>query len=337
MNRHVSHDRVAAMDVARGFAVLCMVMIHVEMFLAPEGPDLISMRVVVELLGSVPAAPVFMFLMGASLAFSSHTAPGQLIRRGLLLLGAGYALNVLRLMPEAGYALAKDIPPMEVLPQMYEIDILHFAGLALVIFGIFRLTRLGRPGLLLLAAAVALCSPLLWGLHTGIPPVDMLLAPIWGKRPNTFFPLFPWLAYPLVGLAFGRTLTMAEDRTRCLFRLGMVGLAVATVTGLLLLAYPDLARSFYRPYPLLVLFIIGFVPFWTWCCGQAAPLRILRLPVRLLSEWSQGVTVFYIAHWIIIGWIAVLSFDIETRTEFLLVSAFVAAGAHCVMRAWREG
>ena len=50
----------------------------------------------ISFLGGPTAAPVFMFLMGASLAFSSRTSFRSLAVRGVWLLWLGYLLNFLR-------------------------------------------------------------------------------------------------------------------------------------------------------------------------------------------------------------------------------------------------
>lgn len=328
------HGRIAAMDVARGFAVLFMVLVHVQMFLTPDGLNSSGLRSVVEFLGSIPAAPVFMFLMGASLAFSSHTDRGQLIRRGMLLVGTGYALNVLRIMPEAGYALARETPAMEVLPQFFDIDILHFAGLALMLFGLLRIPDRSRTTLIAAAALVALVAPLLWGIGTGHRSIDMLLAPFWGSRSNVFFPVFPWLAFPLAGLAYGKGLADTGTRSRFLARHAIAGVLLMSAGSIYILFHPEAAKYFYRQHPAMLTVSIGFVPVWLWCCNHLTHKARLNGLTTLLGTWSRGVTPFYVAHWIIIGWMTILPFEVENVPEFLLASAAVAGLSHAVMRLW---
>src|SRR3954468_24072307 len=92
----VSRERVRGFDLARGLAVLFMIGVHVlwhwgsaETWTTPAGTA-------ISLLGGPPAAPTFMFLMGASLAFSSRTTFSSLAVRGLWLVFLGYLLNVMR-------------------------------------------------------------------------------------------------------------------------------------------------------------------------------------------------------------------------------------------------
>src|SRR5215510_4654490 len=91
-----SHERIRAFDLARGLAILFMIGVHVlwhwgapETWISPVGQ-------VISFLGGPTAAPVFMFLMGASLAFSSRSSFSSLAVRGLWLVWLGYLLNFLR-------------------------------------------------------------------------------------------------------------------------------------------------------------------------------------------------------------------------------------------------
>ena len=76
-------------DRARGLPIACMVAVHVlEQYGTPQVAESLFGQVVEEL-GGVPAARVFVFLMGVSLALSRHSDPKRQVRRalGLLLLG----------------------------------------------------------------------------------------------------------------------------------------------------------------------------------------------------------------------------------------------------------
>ena len=96
-----------------------------------------------------------MFLMGASLAFSSRSSFGSLVVRGLWLVWLGYLLNVLRGVIPAylglttGVVTAEQIAPFTLPWLLTTVDVHHMAGLSLVfiaLLGLRRPTRLGLAG-----------------------------------------------------------------------------------------------------------------------------------------------------------------------------------------------
>jgi uncharacterized membrane protein len=159
-------DRVRGFDLARGLAVLFMIGVHVlfhwgapETWTTPVGQ-------VISFLGGPTAAPVFMFLMGASLAFSSRSSFRSLVVRGLWLVWLGYLLNLLRgVIPaylglSTGVVTAEQIAPFTLPWLLTTVDVHHMAGLSLVAIGV--LSVFARPGWawLAVAAVVVLIAPL---------------------------------------------------------------------------------------------------------------------------------------------------------------------------------
>ncbi len=263
-------------------------------------------------LGGPAAAPVFMVLMGASLAFSSRGSPRAIARRGVWLLFLAYTLNVLRgwlpatLGLTTGYVTLDDIAPYTPQVLLGIVDIHQMAGLALLgIAGLLFVVgaRAIRPAAIALAVTAALAAPLLWGRTTGQPVIDTGLALLWGTDWNVFFPLFPWIAYPLVGFAFGRTLVALPDRRAFVRQAGIAGLAlgIAGVVAIVVTGEAIGIEDYWRQGPAIVLAILGFVLVWLAACD----LAVGRLPASvgdLLYGWSARVTSMYCIHWILIGW-----------------------------------
>lgn len=73
-NEKVNCGRQRELDVAKGLAVIFMVLVHVyEVYGGSvEGT---TFSHVVEFLGSPPAAPVFMFLLGVGVVYSRKNTP----------------------------------------------------------------------------------------------------------------------------------------------------------------------------------------------------------------------------------------------------------------------
>ena len=87
------------------------------------------------------AAPVFIFSMGLGIVYSRSQEPKQLFKRGVRLWLAALALNICRdVIPRLIVCLISgSAPEWEVLRyQIFNIDILHFAGLAFMLTALLK-------------------------------------------------------------------------------------------------------------------------------------------------------------------------------------------------------
>lgn len=316
--------RLAGVDLARGLAVLFMIAVHVLMVYGNGELRGSVLGKVVEFLGGPPAAPVFMLLMGLSFAYAGKDDLWAGIRRGLLVLGSGYLLNVLRgvlpvlaaglFAPElVGEALGEGVGLLDLLLIG---DILQFAGLALMAMTLLRFLHASRAILVLLAVAVAGFAPLLWGIRSGFPPLDLLLDLLWGDRPlpgalenAVSFPVFPWLAFPLVGMVLGDTLRAAAGSEgvvgagRVIRRAGLLGLAIgAAGLGLALTDPAWHFNDYYHARWGSMLFMVGFSLAWLALWDLAARRIPDNAVFRFLAACSRQVTVIYFLQWILVNW-----------------------------------
>jgi uncharacterized membrane protein len=301
---------VRAFDLARGLAVVFMVVVHVLWHWGRPAAIESPVGTVLSFLGGPPAAPVFMALMGASIAFSRHAGPRALATRGAILIAAGYALNVTRgalpatLGLAAGVISAEEIAPFTPLRLLTSVDILQLAGCSLILIAALRLAGRPSPAWLVVGLGLVLAAPFVRGLATGIPVLDAVLTPVWGGAPNVFYAVFPWAMYPVVGAVVGEWLAGAGDRATAIRRLGLAGLALAGAgVAAIALTRPGFdVYTYWRHPPALALAILGFVLAWLWACDLVAR----RLPegrvVRVLEAVGRRVTVLYVVHWLIVGW-----------------------------------
>ena len=73
-NEKVNTGRQIEMDIAKGFAVFCMIAVHVLGSLARQEEAHTLYGGIIEFLGTLPAAPVFMFTLGAGIVYSKKCA-----------------------------------------------------------------------------------------------------------------------------------------------------------------------------------------------------------------------------------------------------------------------
>ncbi|GAB4403054.1 MAG: hypothetical protein Fur0028_16220 [Bacteroidales bacterium] len=341
MNVTTQNDRLLSIDLARGLAVFFMIAVHtLEVFASPEVKKSLFGQVI-EFLGGPPAAPVFMTLMGFSFIYSRKSALKPKLFRGFKIFLSGYVLNILRgVMPfTLSTYLKMDIAKTLPLDKLNEytiltiVDILQFAGIALMIMALIQEYKINKYILLFSAFLISMLSPFLWGLRLNIPVIDFILDLFWGNQPIGFsfignkiaFPVFPWLAFPLMGMFLGDTMKNSKDQNMTFQYFGIIGILVLLIGGAI--TYPNIDYHFndyYHSRQGGMLFMCGFVVFWLYL----NKLIIDKIPMNkffgLLFKWSSGVTNIYFAQWIVIIW-SIVFFGINKSsylTVILLIFAF---------------
>jgi uncharacterized membrane protein len=327
--------RVRAFDLARGLAVVFMIGVHVLWHWGAPDTWTSPIGQVISFAGGPTAAPVFMFLMGASLAFSSRTSFRSLAVRGLWLLWLGYLLNFLRGVIPAylglttGVVTAEQIAPFTLPWLATTVDVHHMAGLSLIALAALRVAT--RPNWIWLAGAagIVLAGPFLRGLDFGTPLLDAPLTPILGGAPNVYYAVVPWIGYPLVGAVFGSLVARAPDRAR-VFRWGALvgaGLCGAGI-GLFIASPPSFdVNTYWRMPPSYFVAITGFVLVWLFACDLAVRYLRENRVFGFLYGWSGRVIAIYFTHWLVVGWgVAIFGFRDQPLSGALIgiVVAIVA-------------
>jgi hypothetical protein len=192
-------------DLIKGLAVLLMIQVHVmELFALPEVLEGVSGQLSL-FLGGPPVAPVLMLLFGFY-ALRPPVWPGRLLWRAIKLTLAGAVLNVglnLHLL----IRIFQGQLPLDPRQYLFGVDILLLAGLSLGLITLLRPLFKERAWAWLLASVgVAAISPWMRGWLATDTDWKWLAAFVASDASWSFFPLFPWLAYPLLGVAgfYGR-------------------------------------------------------------------------------------------------------------------------------------
>lgn len=227
--------RLLEIDAFRGLAVALMVLYHFAFdgwFMGVWPFDMQQWWVI---LGGMFVRFTFLALVGVSVVLSSRDFNGQL-KRGAIVFGFGALITLATLIFIPDYAVW--------------FGILHLIGLSIPLVRLLK----GHPWV---AAAVALWiagmgeviagtfAPVPWLLWLGIPPA--------GFSSVDYFPVFPWLALPFMGLAIGHW--VYEKR---------------------------------KPTPLKVL---AEVPGLTWLGKHALIIYLVHQPVLIAGFWVYSVFV----------------------------------------------
>lgn len=303
--------RIRSLDLARGFTVLFIPAIHTGMLYSNlsvhhSGPGQFLIAI-----AEGPGGQLLMLMMGISFTLKSNHSTTAALFRSVLLLLAGYALNILKFV--VPYSL--DDLPQEVLQELQITDgdsahwrlagigdILHFAGLAQVILYYVYKQKHYQWLALSGAVVVVLVSPFVWDLHIGSLLPDYLLELATGQPPRVFFPLFPWLVYPLVGLCIGHFFQRDQQQTAL----------ISGLVGSLLIGWGlwwdntwpvDNPAGFYRTPVAATCWHLGVVLvaifFWHFISTYVRD----NVLFRLLSYSSKHITALYIVQWVMICWL----------------------------------
>jgi uncharacterized membrane protein len=340
-NKETNVDtRILSVDLARGLAVFFMIAVHtLQVYANPEVTSSLLGKII-SFLGGPPAAPVFMTLMGFSFVYSKKSALKSKLVRGLKVFLSGYILNLLRgvipykLSIYFETDLAKSLP----LDRLNDytiftiVDILQFAGIALIIIAILQELKVNRYKILLLAFIIILISPFLWGIRLNIPFVDDFLDLLWGDQVIQFkfidnkiaFPVFPWLAFPLLGMFLGETLKSSNDQKITFKYFGFSGLIVLLI-GVFISSF-DLAyhaNDYYHSRQGAMIFMCGFVLVWLFVNNLIIDSIPMNGLFTLLFKWSNGVTNIYFVQWIVILW-SIAFFGIGSSSYISVISLILA-------------
>ena len=117
------------------------------------------------------------------------------------------------------------------------VDILQFAGIALMIMSIIQALNINKYLILVSAFLISMISPFLWGIKIDLPIIDQVLELFWGDQPIEFsfiankiaFPVFPWLTFPLLGMFLGETVKNSTDANRIFNYVGLSGIFVLAI------------------------------------------------------------------------------------------------------------
>lgn len=328
--------RIKSLDLARGLAVFFMILVHV---LETYGLDSVydtTIGKAVEFFGGAPAAPVFMFVMGFFLVFPKEKEFKTNLVRGLKIMALGYLLSFMRYnLPEA-LGITSYPYEFDLFSFVWEVDILPFAGFAIILLALIRRFLPWPRTWILLAALIGASSPLLWGIGSEIPAVDWLLGLLWGTYEEVYFPVFPWLVFPLLGMAFRYFCETEHGKLKINVKLTLIAVVIlAAGIAITLTNVTFHYGDYYRSGPGAILWMSGFVLIWIYLCE----LVVEKIPDNRLFDliyyWSKHVTVIYFIQWMLICWgVGLLPFEGLPIWKVLILMVIMVPLTHWVTRGW---
>ena len=312
----VNFSRQLELDIAKGLAVIFMIAVHVLEEFSNEQVVLSPFGMIIEFLGGPPAAPVFMFLLGTGIVYSSKFESFLLFKRGIIIFFGGYILNIFRgtLPSLIAYSLTKDnLLVYQSFIEFVSVDILQFAGLTLIYFAIVKKLRLNLRGIL--ATAFLFC---IINIFVNMKIDNLFFASfcslIWGANEISYFPFLSWIIYPIVGYCFGTFLIRCKDKTKFYLILLIVGLFFLLCFGFTIIGLFGIDLGMNDEYSyyhhniwgniVFLSFVIVWISFMFFI--SKGLVGILK---SFVIRWSKNVTEIYFIHWIIIGYLSIFIYS----------------------------
>lgn len=319
-------DRLAFVDVARGWALVLMVLNHTARYWLD--PSLGDIRTALIYLTTSLAAPSFLFLAGFVFPISwAHTRnwAAKYLARAAKLIIAGYFVNAV-VFPEEPFLGS---------------NILHTIAAATIV-GALILPWLERPGARPIVVGIAaMWAAAFWVM---LPSIERWIV----QNPRGAlvlfydFPAWPWLSIVLLGIVSGSAMQTAQRPARVIVALGamgMVGVLGAAATW----GYDARTLSFTRD----VVLNGHWVPrgaMVAWVVGAAAVTlaaawwvtEVARLQLRWLRVLGRTALALYVVHLLLVVNLAHRALGVRRSgwPEFWVATAGLIAVLVVIGMAW---
>jgi len=314
MANQAKRNRTA--DLMKGLAVIFMIQVHLmELFCRQDiydGPvGKISL-----FLGGIPAAPVFMVIMGYFVAKSRKTV-AQSVIRGIKIILLGFALNVglnLHLMIK----IMNGTFELNPLPYIFGVDILFLAGLSIIGLSFLKLLKSRQLIYSSFLLALIFSAQFFLGKYFLSVSDNYLLAYFWGI--NTwwsYFPLIPWFVYPLTGFIFFNL----EDSLQTFIKKWLPYILITYAFMVVLffdygIGISSDLQSYYHHNYLFFIYAIFFIIAWA-ALNHSITEKFSNHFLAYIEWLGKYVTEAYVIQWLIIGNVATALYKTQSLIAFV--------------------
>ncbi len=311
--------RLPLPDLLKGFAVFLIVPVHIlELFIDYPGRESVFGKTLLFLGGPI-AVPVFMVVMGYFMAKNKKSLSENLLR-GIKVFVVGLLLNIglnFNLLLKIWFS---DWPynPLE---YIFGVDILYLAGLSILVISVLKLLKKQEAIFALIFAVLVLLLTAFMNQKLMVPERNYIFPFIAGAWSWSYFPLFPWLAYPLIGFIF----FFCEEKIMHFFSSQKILSSILlSAIGILILSFAKPGfestiklESYYHHTFLYSLWALGIIILWSLFLRFLLQRFPATLPGNFLIWLGKNITLFYVIQWLIIGNIATEIYQTQTIESYI--------------------
>ena len=307
----VNEGRQPEMDVARAISCILMVLCHVGLYVGFGGSEFLN--VFSEVIGAEFGAPVFMALMGIGICYSRHNDTKSMAIRGLKIFLMGYALGFVR--QGIPMLIIGKTEPFFTLEAIFEVDILQFAGLALMFVALVRKFKIPTIVIFMFSIILVGIGEALSYVGTGMVWVDMFLNLLWGTNELASFPFFHWFIYVAFGMLFGEILMHCNDKNKLyktLLPVSAMGVAyVYIILAIIDVEYYNASNYYFMGVKnaFFALFYVFFLFSISWFISK----HLKAGPMKVAGNLSRCLNSIYCISWVYIYYLAAIEFKFDFR------------------------
>ena len=317
----MENKRIKEYDLARAIAIIFMIAVHTLASVYDGGNT--TFYAIFTNLGSPFCAPIFMFILGSNIYTSKHNSPKELFTRGLKIFSLSYLFNIVchalpyfildHLHGTVNYA-------ENALHWIFAVDILTFAGLAFMFFGLVRYLKLNNKLLVIIAVVLSFLNMILVKNYQIDFETSPILAAVTSLFYNSsmpgYFSFFGWIIFPIAGYLFIQFRNKATNLDKFYLKTGGICLIAYVILSILAykvnvdtyLVYPgsDIRYYYANPYEGIgyVIFCIAWISIM-YFLSKITPTFINKTVNRL----SHNLTTIYVIQWFLINYLLVLPTD----------------------------
>ena len=307
-DRDINTGRQTEADLAKFVCLVGMVIVHCfDIFVSFSETSSSVQYIFLFVLNCIFGAGTFMFCMGVGLAYTAKNTPAEIMKRGLRIFALGYLLNLACAL--SYLLLLRDVELF--VTYFLGLDILQFAGLALLLFGLLK--KLGCSDILIgaAAAALSLVATLIGTVDLGNPLLNIFCGLFFGSfdyewLTGGIFPLFNWFIFVAAGYLFAKYVLRRCENLDRLYRL-VSGIAAVIVAVYMVIAIPNglgmmgsvLRFHHIRTHEALVAIAGALFAFGVY----HALLRVIPQKAQnVIVSVSRTINPLYCCQWVILAW-----------------------------------
>lgn len=298
-------NRIQSADLLKGLAVIFMIQVHIIELLAKPNALSDTSYSLFLFFGGPFVAPVYIVCMGYFVGATLKRRK-QLYARGVKVFVLGIVLNI-ALNTNLIISVGKGKYSIDIFPYLFGVDILLFAGIAILLLARFK-DLIFKHKIVTLILAM-LCSFLGDYLPRYSPDhfiLKYILSLFFGSCHWSYFPLFPWLSYALVGVFLHSIKTELKGWYDKIPK--WAGFVLLPVYLIFTMSYGLKVtlqlQDYYHHGLIFFSWTIMFLIVYSLFVFEVNQFAGQTKPIKYLKWLGMNVTSIYVIQWVLIGNIA---------------------------------
>lgn len=310
--------RLLLPDLLKGLAAFFMVQIHItELFIDSAGKESTLGKTFL-FLGGPFAAVVFMVVMGYFIS-KNNGSVWQNILRGIKIFILGFLLNIglnFHLLLKIKFS-GWQYNPLE---YIFGVDILYLAGLSVILLALLKTLKTGQKAAAFILLLLVCCLSGWMNENLTVTNHFYILPFVAGNYSWSYFPIFPWLAYPLTGFVFAQQEEkikrfISAQKTASAMLLAVVAILVLVFSKQGLRTTINLPE-YYHHTSGYILWALGLTLLW----AIFLQFILKHFPSTRLGDFfcriGKNITLFYVIQWLIIGNMATSVYQSQPMSSY---------------------